>query len=207
MVKNAIRICLLASALLLAVAPHVLGTEYDWRTRTISESAAQNTENGWIARSGFALYGLAVLVYSLSSPLPAKLRYLPFGVSMILVAIWSNRPYLDNRTFDALESSLHSLAAALVGMSFVLAVSTSLLADKRRPRWARSFDLLALAIAVGVPLLMANRDDIRGVVQRIMFLASYVWFWLEVQLNPPTERAKQALSHGGPDEGAAARRA
>ncbi len=183
--KRVIQLCLVASALLLAIVPAFLGAEYDWLTHTTSESAAQNTERAWIARTAFALYAVAILMLSFSSPPPSRLRYLPFAVSMMLVAIWSHRPYLDGRTFDPVEDSLHSAAATLVGLSFVVAVISSLLAGKRRPRPAVAFDAAAVVASAVIPLIMANAEPIRGLAQRIMFLMSYVWFIVEVQINPP----------------------
>lgn len=185
--KLAIQVCLVTSALLLAIAPAFLGADYHWLTHTTSESAAQNTERAWIARTAFALYGVAILMLSFSSPPPSRSRYLPFAASMILVAIWSHRPYLEGRTFDSVEDSLHSVAATLVGISFVVAVISSLLADKGRPRTVVAFDVAAVVASAVIPLVMANSDPIRGLAQRIMFLMSYVWFFVEVQVNPPPE--------------------
>jgi hypothetical protein len=179
--KLAIRICLIASALLLATAPLFMGPEYNWVIHSISESAAQNTENGWIARTGFALYGIAILAFSFAAPAPSRWRYLPFGLAMVLVGIWSNAPYLAGRTFDAREDALHSLASALVGMSFILAVISSLVGDRGRPRAAVAFDLLALAASMAIPLIMANVESVRGLAQRMMFLTSYVWFFAQLQ--------------------------
>jgi hypothetical protein len=183
--KLVIQVCLVTSALLLAIAPAFLGADYDWLTHTTSESAAQNTERAWIARTAFALYGAAILMLSFSSPPPSRLRYLPFAASMLLVAIWSHRPYLSGRTFDPVEDSLHSVAATLVGISFVVAVISSLLAGKGRPRTVVALDVSAILASAVIPLIMANADYIRGLAQRTMFLMSYVWFIVEVQINPP----------------------
>jgi hypothetical protein len=179
--KLAIQICLILSALLLAIAPRFMGPAYNWLIHSISESAAQNTENGWIARTGFALYGVAIIAFSFAAPAPSNWRYLPFGLAMILVGIWSNAPYVTGRTFDAREDTLHSLASALVGMSFILAVISSLLADRPMRRAAVAFDIVALLAAAAVPLIMSNMESIRGLAQRVMFLTSYVWFFVETQ--------------------------
>jgi hypothetical protein len=195
--KLALQVCLIVSMLLLTIAPQFLGPEYDWRIHTTSESAAQNTENAWIARLGFALYGLAVVALAFSAPPPARLRYLPFAVSMILVVVWSHRPYLPDRTFDVLEDTLHSVAASLVGFSFVLAIALSLFADRDRPWQIRAFHILAMASALALPMVMANRESLRGSAQRLMFFISYVWFLVQVQLSPPGF-PPQIAAHQGP---------
>jgi len=183
--KQAVQALLIASALLLAIAPRFQHPQYNWVAHTISESAAQNTENGWIARTGLALYGVAVLALAFTGSSRSNWRYLPFGVAMILVAIWSNRPYLADRTFDATEDALHGFASALVGMSFMLAVTLSLLASRSRPLRAWVLDPVALVVSAAVLLIMANVEGIRGLVQRIMFFTSYVWFFVEVHRYMP----------------------
>lgn len=183
--KHAIQSCLIASALLLAIAPLFLSPEYDWLIHTTSESAAQNIGNAWIARCALALYGVAILLFSFSSLPPANLRYFPFSVSLLMVSIWSDRPYLDNLTFDPIENSLHSIASNLVGISFIVAVISSLFANKRRPRAAIAFDLFAIAASIVIPIIMMKVDSFRGLAQRIMFLTSYLWFFFEVQINRP----------------------
>lgn len=52
---------LAASLIALAVAPLSLGEGYSVLRHTTSESAGQGVEHAWVARTGFVLFGLAVV--------------------------------------------------------------------------------------------------------------------------------------------------
>lgn len=49
------------SAVLILVAPVMMPDSYSWVSNYISESAAQNVTDAWVARLGFLLFGFAVL--------------------------------------------------------------------------------------------------------------------------------------------------
>ena len=53
---------LAASAAALAMAPALMPAGYSWVSQTTSESAAQGLSGAWLARLGFLLFGLSVLL-------------------------------------------------------------------------------------------------------------------------------------------------
>lgn len=60
---------LLGLALLaLALAPLLLPAGYSVITHSVSESAAQGLEGGWLARSGLVMFGVAVVFLVIAAP-------------------------------------------------------------------------------------------------------------------------------------------
>jgi hypothetical protein len=51
-----------ASAVALATAPVLMPPGYSWVSQTTSESAAQGVQGAWLARIGFVLLGLPVIL-------------------------------------------------------------------------------------------------------------------------------------------------
>lgn len=116
---------LLISVMALLIAPILMPESYDWVTHTTSESGAQGIEGAWLARSGFVLYGLAVLLLIAIKKdwkLFARLVHAIFGLSMMGNAVFSSRPWLAELPFDALEDTLHSWMSGLVGSAFTVGV-------------------------------------------------------------------------------------
>jgi hypothetical protein len=53
---------LAASAVALATAPALMPSGYSWVSQTTSESAAQGVQGAWLARIGFVVLGLSVIL-------------------------------------------------------------------------------------------------------------------------------------------------
>ena len=51
-----------ASVAVLAAAPALMPAGYSWVSQTTSESAAQGVQGAWLARLGFLLFGLSVIL-------------------------------------------------------------------------------------------------------------------------------------------------
>lgn len=177
-----IAVCLLASALALAVAPLVMPEGYSWVTHTTSESAAQGVEAAWIARLGFFLFGLGVIW------LTAELRgnwkrvsavfHAGFGVSMVATAVFSTRSWDATVTYNPVEDAFHSATATLLGFCFAFGV-LALLLQRREQSDIRWFDVIALSATVLLPAAMTLLAQFAGVFQRLMFLVAYVWYLRE----------------------------
>ncbi len=90
---------LVASALSLALAPIVLADSYDWVRHTTSEAGGQGVRGAWLARAGFVLFGLSVLLMAET----VRTRWQPtatachrfFAVAMVAVAAFSLRSRED----------------------------------------------------------------------------------------------------------------
>lgn len=173
---------LLLSTMAVALAPLLMSDSYSWIENTISESAGQGVHGAWLARSGFLLSALAVLVLcSVASTRwgywgRAALRLYAFG--LIAGAIFSRAPWTDV-PYDRVEAFLHTLAVFWSGVGFALGV---LIISFRRPHPSirvRVFDLVLVFATPLVPLLMLVFADQEGALQRCLALAGYVWLIVE----------------------------
>jgi hypothetical protein len=167
------------SALALALAPLVMPAGYSWVSQTTSESAAQATSGAWVARLGFALFGLSVLAL-----VPGCLRrwgrwgaplHAAFGVLMVAAAVFSNRPWRAGVDWSRAEDLLHSVAASAMGIAFAAGVVAVAVVVRR----ARILDVVAVAASVLLPLGMTVWPGIDGALQRLMFLIAYAWYAVE----------------------------
>ena len=195
---DSLAVCgLLAGAILaLGLAPLAMPDSYSWIELGTSESAAQGIDGAWVARTGFILFGLAViwLVQQRATswqPL-ASLLHLIFGVSMFAVAAFSTKPWEDGAEYVASEDTLHSLFASVMGFSFVAALATLIFLRRHRGVTAAIPDWVAFLVTLTVPLAMDTH--IWGVLQRVMFLTAALWYgqeaWLTV--NAPSSSSEPA---------------
>jgi hypothetical protein len=173
---------LFGSVLSVLIAPLLMPSSYSIVEHSISESAAQGVEGAWLARLGFLMFGLAVLLLASIAGdrwgIWGRIAHRVWGVSMIGAAVFSHMPWLDT-PYDVFEDTLHSVASFAVGMSFIVGVL--LVTFRRGPGSGpvRVFDWMAMGIALVVPLIMFNLTDVAGVVQRVMFAVAYLWYGLE----------------------------
>ncbi len=192
---------LAASAIAIAAAPAIMPVSYSWVVHSISESAGQNVQGAWLARTGFLLFGLAVLwLSSVSSPRwgrPATAMHRTYGVLFFAVAAFSSKPWMAGVPFDAFEDFLHSAAASLM-VAFTLGV---FFAARRRVQLGgliTPLDVAAFALTLLIPLAMQLVPAYLGVFQRLMFLIAYSWYALEGlrAARPVTAPAAIAKSGG-----------
>lgn len=96
-----------------------------------------------------------------------------FGVGLLGAAIWSNAPILADLPADYREDWLHSIASGVVGTAFALACAARVFApDGDR---TDAYAWFGLAIAVLIPAAMSALPDIRGLLQRGMFVFSFLF--------------------------------
>lgn len=131
-------------------------------------------------RAGFVAYGIGVLSAAVLDrhrrPL-VRLALVLFGLGLLGTALWSNAPIVEGVPANMREDWLHSVASGVVGTAFALACAARLFA----PDGDRT-DALAwsgLVIAVLVPLGMDALPDIRGLLQRGMFVFSFAFLLRE----------------------------
>lgn len=170
---------LFVSALMLGFAPLLMEDSYSWIRHTTSESAGQMVEGAWFARTGFVIYGITIIMiafFGFGLMLLRKLPFLAFGISMFAVAIFSHRPWIDGIEYSATEDTLHSIASASVGMSFIACVMVISFTRKKKNIWNVVFDVFTIISSIVISLLMAYLVSYEGILQRIMFLISYIWY-------------------------------
>lgn len=92
---------------------------------------------------------------------------------MILTGIFQHAPINPGVPFNALEDSLHSVMATVVGFSFtILAFSAIFIA---KSHISRILALISGCLAVIFSVLMFNLTDFTGILQRLMFIFSFAW--------------------------------
>ncbi|MCU0649488.1 MAG: DUF998 domain-containing protein [Gemmatimonadaceae bacterium] len=178
-----ILLLLVASAVAFLMAPTAIAPSYSWVRHSISESAAQGLVGAWVARSGFLLFGSAVLW------LAAALRPRwhrrgsvalgTFGAMMLGTAAYSHRPWLPGVPFDAAEDLLHSATASIMGVAFATGVVLVGAGRRNASRLDRTVDALALVASMAIPLGMSQWTAYTGLLQRSMFLIAYIWYGRE----------------------------
>lgn len=170
------------SAIAVGLAPALMPDSYSIIELSVSESAAQGLEGAWLARMGFLLLGLGVLVCAQVAGhrwgLWGRAAHRLYGVAMLGAAAFSHKPFLDV-PFDAFEDFLHSAAANAVGFGFTVGVILVSLRRGKGNSWARLFDWIAVGVAVVFTILMFNIEGIAGLVQRVMFAVGYLWYFAE----------------------------
>lgn len=157
--------------------------DYSWLSNTTSESAAQGIDGAWLARSGFLAFGFAVLLLASSLrkvwPRASVWLHSIFGVLIIATAAFSTRSWVTGADFDKAEDVLHSVAATAMGFAFTFGVLARLLKRGKGAVLAQAFDAVAIAAAMGLPLMMVLVPARDGLLQRLMFLVAYLWYGSE----------------------------
>lgn len=180
---GAILLMLALSAMAIAVTPLVMPEGYSWVSNAISESAAQAQTNAWVGRTGFLLFGFAVLALASLAQRrwgPAgTILFTGFGGFMLATAAFSHKPWRAGVPFDGFEDLLHSITASGMGLCFAVGVVVVTLGRVRPKTAVRGFDIVAIAASFILPMSMMNMPAVAGVLQRAMFLVAYVWFALE----------------------------
>jgi hypothetical protein len=158
------------------VGPWLSHSEYSSVQHSLSELAGQGMPNAWIMRTGFASFGGAVLVVSLmrlKNSLAVFGSLATFGTSMIVAAIFSHLPIVPILGGSIPEDEVHSLAATCMGTAFVASCGARLWQQRRLG--LDRLSLLGLIVSILIPIIMIQVKEVAGLVQRLMFLVSFVW--------------------------------
>lgn len=174
---------LILSAVLVVMATIAMPVGYSWHIHSISESGAQGQPYAWIARLAFICFGSAVLVLSLAMrQVWARVTYwmhLVFAACMFGTAAFSHKPWIPGVHFDVFEDFLHSTTATGMGFAFCIGVIARFAQRGRTAPFARALDVLALAVATVLPIVLALSSTSGGLAQRVMFTVGYIWYGTE----------------------------
>lgn len=157
------------------VGPLFSPSEFSWLRHSASEQASQQLEGAWIMRVGFVAYGLstfAAALWDMRTRPVVRVALVCFGLAMIATAVWSNASILPDVSSDMREDVIHSIASGVVGTAFAFACAVRLFAPFGSTR-----DRLAwtgLVASVAIPLAMIHVPEYRGLLQRMMFVISFV---------------------------------
>lgn len=181
-----------ASLISVAVAPLLMPASYSWVEHAVSATAAQGLDHAWLTRLGFLLQALAVLLLvelarERWGAWGRRLQRL-YAISVVAAAIFS-QSHWEPLPFDVLEDFLHSAAAFGVGIGFTLGVLVIRFRRAPHPGWIRLLDLVAVAAALVIPLIMFYVPTVAGAAERLMFIIAYLWYGTEAILSAPTVRS------------------
>ena len=160
----------------MGVGPLFSPPDFSWVQHSTSEQAGQQLDGAWIMRTGFVGYGLATLLAALNDwatrPL-VRAALVVFGLGLIGAAIWSNASILPDVSSDLREDWLHSVASGAVGSAFASACALRLFGPYGLRRDGLAWS--GLVISVAVPIAMVQLPELRGLLQRGMFLCGGVY--------------------------------
>jgi hypothetical membrane protein len=155
---------------------------YDWRANTISELASQNYQYRWVMKIGFILFGgiLAIGIINKlingNGKLLTELPILIYGFAVLISGLYSTKPILDGIEYSELESKIHSYSAQIAGMAFSIGLLIYGFTETNTN--LKIIHFVTFAFVVGFSALFGMMDSNVGIIQRIMYLGSFVWLTL-----------------------------
>ena len=102
-----------------------------------------------------------------------------FGVLMMATAGASERPWEAGAPYRAKEAQVHSVLAGAAGVAYTVGAGTVAFTDAGAPVWLRALSLVVAVSGVVLPLAMARRPQVQGLIQRVMFALAYAWLIAE----------------------------
>ncbi len=124
------------------------------------------------------LYGLSIFFIGAKGTLMwfQKFPFLFFGISMLSVAVFSNKPWVEGIPYNNTEDVLHSIGSSAVGIAFIANVIVISMSRIHHNSKTITFDLFAIIASLIIPLSMGFLAGYRGILQRAMFTVSYIWY-------------------------------
>lgn len=181
--RSATAIGVYTIVLAIVVGPFLAPSQFNWVEHTTSQQAGQMMSGAWLMRIGFMGFGLGILF-----DVHVRLRagewqnslFWVFGLSMVLVAVFSHRPIDPSLVYDATDDWLHSFFATLMGFAFGFGVAWRMAFMRKRRDLV--FCAVAAAASIVLPLAMWQLPNYAGLLQRLMFLISFIWFVIYLPL-------------------------
>lgn len=201
-VRRGVAVLYLGSMACLLVAPAMVPEEYWWVTGTASQSAAQGTPGAWVTRLGFLCFGLAVMAEALTVrwwPASGRFAHVTVAVCLFAVAAFAARPADSSLPFDPTEDLLHAASVTLMQVAFAGGVLILAWFEARDGGGWNRFDVVVAAGALLIPLVMAARPEVAGVVQRVGIGVALTWYLGAWHRNGrPVGRTWAAAAHRRP---------
>jgi hypothetical protein len=164
---------------IIIVAHFFTTNPYDWRANTISELAAQHYPYRWIMKIGFIVFG-GILAVGITNKLInghgvvlAELPMLIYGLAILVSGLYSTKPIVDGIAYVELESKIHSYAAQIAGIAF--SVGLLIHGFSETNQHLKIIHFATFAFVIGFSALFGITDSNVGIVQRVMYLGSFVW--------------------------------
>lgn len=165
--------------ILIVLAHFFTSSPYDWKNNTISELASQNYQYRWIMKIGFILFG-GILIIGITNKLTngngkllTELPILIYGLAILISGIYSTKPFLDGIEYSELESKIHSYSAQIAGIAF--SIGLLIYGIKETNTNLKIIHFVTFTFVVGFSALFGLMNSNVGIIQRIMYLGSFIW--------------------------------
>ncbi|MCP4603329.1 MAG: DUF998 domain-containing protein [Proteobacteria bacterium] len=176
------------------IAHFFMPPEYHWTRNTVSDLAAQGLKHQWIMQLGFIGFGLVLNVGLAGKFVVAKKVFYPdvlimlYALTVLLSGFFSAKPFLEGVSYSVQEDVLHSLFAQAAGVLFSLAIVTYLIISPGPKE--KLFHMVFLVLVMGTSLAFGlEENDVihlgRGLIQRTLYLASFIWLLLSQYWSLP----------------------
>lgn len=164
---------------IIIVAHFFTTNPYDWRANTISELASQNYQYRWIMKIGFILFG-GILTVGITKKLIngngsllTELPILIYGLAILVSGLYSTKPIVSGIKYSEFESQVHSYSAQIAGMAFSIGLLIHGFTETNSN--IKFIHFVTFIFVVGLSALFGLMNSNVGIIQRIMYLGSFVW--------------------------------
>jgi len=174
---------------IIIIAHFFVPSSYDWKNNTISELASQNYSNKWIMKIGFILFGGVLSIGIASKSMYTKkllikeFLILIYGLSILVSGVFSTKPFVEGLDYSELESQIHSYCASIAGVSFSISLLIFGFSESKMNLKFTHYGFFIFVI--GCSALFGLLDSNVGIVQRIMYLGSFIWLLFYYNIDYP----------------------
>jgi hypothetical protein len=168
-----IRVAAFICLLTIVLGPIYTEPGYSWVQHSVSELAAQNTDNAWVMRIGLISLGLGTIWGYFTERAKYNVFFLAFGVFIVFSAVFPHKPFVEGRQFSEWLDFAHSAGSTLAGISAVAGFVLLMMRTEKNGRKA-VYGSFAAAYAI-LPMGMFMFPAAQGVLQRLLFGSFIAW--------------------------------
>jgi len=158
----------------------------------ISQLGAQNTQNSIVMIVGFLALGVGIVADGIRHFCKTMVPFIAFGMSMALAGLLAHKPILPAASYSESAHLVHSALATLAGISITVGLLWQSVLTATLPSRLMIISLATLCVAL--PLCMLAMQEIQGLIQRMMYLALFVWLWIYYPGKIKASHAPQRVS-------------
>jgi hypothetical protein len=131
---------------------------------------------GFIIFGGILAIGISNKLINGKGKLLTELPILIYGLAILISGLYSTKPFLEDIEYSSIESNIHSFAAQIAGITFSIEL---LIYEFRETNTnLKIIHFVTFAFVVGFSALFGIMDSNVGIIQRVMYLGSFVWLTL-----------------------------
>ncbi|WP_418276897.1 hypothetical protein ACNHYB_03010 [Isoptericola jiangsuensis] len=152
------------------------------RRRDLGRGILAGCHRAWLARTGSAVLGVAVLVLTVGraatcNPV-ARASHGVYGTATVLLALFSPLAW-DGRPGSAAEATWHAVLAAVAVAAYLAGVAAVRVGHGPRPGRAGAFDVVVLAASCVLVAATLTMPSTAGLTERLLHAAAMAWYGLQ----------------------------